>query len=371
MTGVVGDFRVNSWWDHWFRSTARSFRGPDRQSVAHVLSYRLDDRLSLILAQFLGEPLRIRRLLTKLLRRIDPGVWIERYRVHHRLRVLAVGILRLRAELSVTRWLRHHNPGEIWWLRTSGLRRNLRAVLNRHVLTLPGKHRIGGATLVQRGISVGDVPGNVAGSLSVLSLLRIHLRSHLELTSYLRVLGLIVIGHELRLSLHRQSLSAGLRDVLRSLDGGLFLRVLLRRKLPGRWMPILWNTDHSLLPSSWILTRLLSLLLLLLLALASRLILLSPILGESVIFYGSIFKAVGQILFGVIGRRLGSAVLTRCLLILHRLPDLVLLLAIVHPPRTGLRHAGGPHRRSSADVAENSPQSAHRDDLPCNSLLEI
>lgn len=209
-------------------------------------------------------------------------------------------------------------------------------MLHGHVLTLPGEHWIRCASLVQRGVPIRDVPRHVTGSFGVLSLLRIHLlRSHLELASYLRVLSLIVIRHELRLRLDRQSLSASLRDLLRPLEGRLFLAVLLGRKLSSRRMSILGNTDHRLLPSTGrILTCLLSLLLLLLLLLltvASRLILLSPVLRESVVLDGAIFKAVGQILLGIIGRRLGPAVLTRCLLILHRLSNLILALTVVHP----------------------------------------
>lgn len=91
---------------------------------------------------------------------------------------------------------------------------------------------------------------------------------------------------------------------------------------------------------------------------------LRPFLSESLIIHRSILEAVGEILLRGVGEWLGAAVLASCLLLIIRcLSSLVLPLSVAEPTRSGLRHVGGPHRRPSADVAEDSPQSAHCDDL--------
>lgn len=90
---------------------------------------------------------------------------------------------------------------------------------------------------------------------------------------------------------------------------------------------------------------------------------LRSFLSEPLIVHRSILEAVGEVLLDGVGQRLGAAVLASGLLIVRRLPGLALPLSVAQPTRSRLRHVGGPHRRSSADVAEDSPQSAHCDDL--------
>lgn len=90
---------------------------------------------------------------------------------------------------------------------------------------------------------------------------------------------------------------------------------------------------------------------------------LCSFLGESLEIHRSILKAVGKVLLRDVGERFSATVLASHLLIVHRLSGLIRSLSVVQAARSGLRHVGGPHRRSSADVAEDSPQSAHCDDL--------
>jgi len=248
---MSGDLGIAPRRYHRFRSAARPLR-LNGDPVGHVLSDRLDDRLRLILADLLRESLRIRRLLARvLLRGVDTGVRIVRHGVHHRLRVLAVRILRLCAELSVTRWLRHDNPRIVRWLRTGGLRGYLRAVLNRHVLTLSGEHRIRRAARLPIGqvrFPIRHIPRYIAGPVRVLRL-RIDLRPDLVLPPYLRVLGLIVIRSELRLRLHWYRLRASLRHCMLSSLGVVFVLAVLgwRQLTDGRML--IFRQSHGL-PSS-------------------------------------------------------------------------------------------------------------------------
>lgn len=87
------------------------------------------------------------------------------------------------------------------------------------------------------------------------------------------------------------------------------------------------------------------------------------LLGESLIIHRPILEAVGEVLLSDISERLDATVLATYLLTICHLYSLVLPLNVAQPRRSGLRHIGGTHRRSSADVAEDSPQSAHCDDL--------
>lgn len=82
---------------------------------------------------------------------------------------------------------------------------------------------------------------------------------------------------------------------------------------------------------------------------------LRSFLGESLIVHRSVLEAVGEVLLDGVSQRLGAAVLASRLLIVRRLSSLALPLSVAQSTRCGLRHVGGPHRRSSADVAEESP----------------
>jgi hypothetical protein len=98
---------------------------------------------------------------------------------------------------------------------------------------------------------------------------------------------------------------------------------------------------------------------------------LRSFLTESLVIHRSILKAIGEVPLRDIGERLGAAILASHLLIVRCLCCLIRSLDIAQSTRSGLRHVGGPHRRSSADVAENSPQSAHCDDLMSDPVGKI